>query len=72
MVHRARILLRAEREAEAKALLERVRTEYADDPAANAARDLLTELERKNQPEEEGGEKKPADSGVKKKEAANG
>jgi tetratricopeptide (TPR) repeat protein len=72
MVHKARILLRAEREAEAKALLERVREDHGNDRAANAARDLLAAIARKNQPDEDEGATKPADSGVKKKEAANG
>lgn len=72
MVHQAKILLRAEREADAKALLEQVRAEHGDDRAAVTAREMLDELARKNQPEEEGAKKQPADAVVKKKEAANG
>jgi len=52
-VHRARILLRAEREDEAKALLEQIRKDFAGEPTAEAAREVLWEIERKNMPERE-------------------
>jgi tetratricopeptide (TPR) repeat protein len=52
-VHKAEILCRAEREEDAKAVLEDVRRRYADDPAAARARSLLWEIERKHLPEEE-------------------
>jgi tetratricopeptide (TPR) repeat protein len=53
MVHKAAILLRADREADAVALLTKVRAEFADDPAASKAREMLWEIERKNAPEPE-------------------
>jgi len=53
LVHKARILLRGQREEEAKGILEEVRVKYETDPAAQRARSLLWEIERKNLPEEE-------------------
>lgn len=52
-VHKAEILCRGEREEEAKALLQGVRQKYGDDPAAQRARSLLWEIERRHLPEEE-------------------
>jgi len=51
-VHRAEILWRGQREEEAKALLQAVREEHGDDPAAARARTLLWEIEHRNLPEE--------------------
>jgi len=51
-VHKAEILSRGEREEDAKALLEEVRRTYGDAPAAQRARSLLWEIERKHLPEE--------------------
>jgi len=53
LVHKAEILLRGGREDEAKALLEQVRAESADDAAARKARDLLWAIERRHMPDEE-------------------
>ncbi len=58
-VHKAEILLRGQREEEAKALLQAVRKEQGDHPAAQRSRTILWEIERKNLPEEEP-EKLPA------------
>jgi tetratricopeptide (TPR) repeat protein len=52
-VHKAEILYRADRDADATALLEALRREGTDDPAAQRARALLWEIERKHLPEEE-------------------
>jgi tetratricopeptide (TPR) repeat protein len=52
MVHKARILVLFDHDAEARTLLEKVRTEYADTRAAKQARGLLWEIERKHLPEE--------------------
>lgn len=51
-VHKAEILWRGQREEEAKALLQAVRREQGDHPAAQRARTLLWEIERKHLPEE--------------------
>jgi tetratricopeptide (TPR) repeat protein len=58
-VHKAEILLRGQREEEAKALLQAVRKDQGDHPAAQRARTILWEIERKHLPEEEP-EKLPA------------
>lgn len=52
MVHKARILVLFNHDESARTLLERVRAEYADSPAAKSARGLLWEIERKHLPEE--------------------
>ncbi|MHC5031442.1 MAG: tetratricopeptide repeat protein [Planctomycetota bacterium] len=52
MVHKARILVRFDRDDPARTLLEKVEGEYADTPAAKLARELLWEIERKHLPEE--------------------
>jgi tetratricopeptide (TPR) repeat protein len=52
MVHKARILVRFDKDEAARALIEKVREEYADTPAASQARGLLWEIERKDLPEE--------------------
>jgi tetratricopeptide (TPR) repeat protein len=52
MVHKARILVRFDHDDAARTLLEKVRGEYADMPAAKQARGLLWEIERKHLPEE--------------------
>jgi len=52
IVHKAEILLRGDREGEAKALLQAVRDEQVSDPAAARARTLLWDIERKNLPED--------------------
>jgi tetratricopeptide (TPR) repeat protein len=52
-VHKAEILCRGGREEDAKALLEQVRRKYDGHPAAQRARSLLWEIERKHLPEEE-------------------
>lgn len=52
MVHKARILAQFDHDEPARTLLEKVRTEYADSQAANDARGLLWEIERKHLPEE--------------------
>jgi tetratricopeptide (TPR) repeat protein len=52
-VHKAEILCRGGREEEAKALIEEVRRKHEGDPAAQRARSLLWEIERKHLPEEE-------------------
>jgi predicted Zn-dependent protease len=54
-VHKAEILLRGEREDEAKALLEGVRAKYRGDAASEQARSLLWQIEHKHLPEEEPG-----------------
>jgi tetratricopeptide (TPR) repeat protein len=53
IVHKAEILLRAEREEDAKALLLSVRREYGDNPASQRARTLLWEIDHRHLPEEE-------------------
>jgi tetratricopeptide (TPR) repeat protein len=52
-VHKAEILNRGQREEDAKVLLEEVRRKHADDPAAQRARSLLWEIERRHLPEDE-------------------
>jgi tetratricopeptide (TPR) repeat protein len=52
IVHKAEILLRGEREEDAKALLLMVRREHGDSPASQKARTLLWEIDHKHLPEE--------------------
>jgi Flp pilus assembly protein TadD len=52
MVHKAEILVRFDHDDAARTLLEKVRGEYADTPAAKRARELLWEIERRHLPEE--------------------
>ncbi len=71
VVHKAEILWRGEREEEAVALLQAVRRDQGDHPAAQRARTLLWEIEHKNLPEEAPGQQ-PAAPEDEEKRPENG
>ena len=53
LLHKSQILIRAEREAEARELLAKIRADYADTPLAKKAKGIVWQLDLKNMPAEE-------------------
>ena len=63
LMHKAEILIRAEREPEAREILTQVRADYADTPLAKRAKESIWQLDLKNQADEEDEEEKKDDDG---------